>query len=348
MSNRFVQDLLAQRWVEIARAGTFHASTGKVTITQEHLQEMADDYNPEERVASLVIGHPSMLQVEGERKAHGVVAGLRVLGNSLQARFKNLSDEVREGLRAGHWLNRSIEASLKSRETERAYLYALALLGGSQPAIPAMLSADDDGKITITTEIDKIETNQPPNDKGASDMEDSKVMAAIEAAVKPLEAEIAELSARPNVSVAEFAAMKEQVDKVDALLEENKTLKASFATLEDKQAADAVALATKGIPAAMCSDEEKAYLCKVYKQDQAAFAMLTAKFDPMRKKFAYLTVPLETTRLSDGGDAAVINPQKGADAATSEIAATAAELRAKDKNLSIEQSIKLAAKEVSQ
>lgn len=341
--NRFVKDLLAERWVEIVRTGKFNASTGKVTITQEHLQQMADDYDPEYRRAALVIGHPSLLEVEGERKAHGIVAGLRVLGNALQARFKNLSDEVREGLKAGHWINRSIEATLKSPETERAYLFALALLGGSQPAVPAMLSADTDS-ITIQTEIEDS-TTQPPKEKGVSSVDEAQVKAQIEAAIKPLHEKIAELSARPNVSKDEFTAMQQQVAKVDQLLKDNETLKASNQALVDVAASTAVEAATAGIPAALCSDEEKAYLAKVYKDDQKAFVLLTAKYEPMRKKFAYLST--EVIKRAGG---MVSEDSRFADARFSldsrEIHERALELQKADNNLSYDDAVIRANKEI--
>lgn len=341
---RFAKDLLAGKWVEILRAGTWN----RTTFTTDDLNKIASDYDPNFRIAPLVVGHPSMLKVEGERPAHGVITALQVIGDSLQAKIDNLSDEVRTGLSSGRWINRSIETMKFGRGDDRGwYLTGLALLGGSQPAVDAMLS-DDGEKCCIDyneTESTEIDNSQPPPlTKGAANMDaaELKRLEAVElqaGEVKALKTEITQLSESLKAFTTELEGLK-------SLKVETEALKASSAAFLDAQAQIEVNKATAGIPKALCPDEKKTLLSEMYKTNRAAFDIEAKAFDVMRKSFAYLTTEI-VPEVVEGAPVIDRKVNAEADDYSKRLALKVRELRANDKNISIEQAAKLAKEQVA-
>lgn len=339
--NRFAQDLLKGRWVEIMRAGAWN----RTTFTVDDLKKIAEDYDSHFRVAPLVIGHPSLLEVEGERAAHGVIADLRVVADSLQARIENLSDEVRAGLQSGKWISRSIEAMKFGKGENRSwYLTGLALLGGSQPAVDAMLS-DDSEKCCIdcdapeskSPEIEKHEST-PTNSKGASQMDEAQVNALIEAATKPLKTEIAELRGRPNVSLEEFQKMQEKVATVDELKASNDKLVAELAADKTTSAQKECDLLFAGPTKALFDDKYKAScLAALSTGNRELFDVLAAPVIKAKGKFSYLfteQVTEEGTEQSE--EIAGLEFTKGKDATESKRSKRMMEILAKAKKDGIE------------
>lgn len=347
--NRFAQDLLKGRWVEIMRAGTWN----RTTFTVDDLKKIAEDYDSHFRVAPLVIGHPSMLEVEGERAAHGVIADLRVVADSLQARIENLSEEVRAGLQSGKWISRSIEAMKFGKGENRSwYLTGLALLGGSQPAVDAMLSEDSekccidcDAPESKSPEIEKHEST--PTNKGSKmNPEELARLKAVEDKLAAQAAESVKILAAVEKQTDALTALSTKVDGFTTLKTDYDALSASTTALVDAQAQLAVNEATKGIPKALCPDEKKASLLSLYKTDRKAFDVEKAIFASMRDKFGYLTKEVVT---DDAGEPVAVNAKTDpkADPNSAGIAVKARELRAKDPKLSVEQSIKLAKEQVA-
>ncbi len=341
---RFAKNLLDGKWVEIMRAGTWN----RTTFTTDDLRSIAESYDTNFRIAPLVIGHPSMLEVEGERDAQGVIAELRVLGDSLQARIDNLSDTVRNGLQSGKWINRSIEAMKFGKGDDRKwYLTGLALLGGSQPAVDAMLS-DDGDKLCIDyqeSESTESENNQPPlSTKGASQM-DAAELKRLEA-VELQAGEFKTLQSTIESLAGTVTELSTKVEGLTNLKTDYDALSASTAALVDLQAQAAVDKATAKIPKALCPDEKKTLLASMYKTNRAAFDIEAKAFDVMRDKFGYLTkeaVP-ETVEGAPAIDR-TINAE--ASDISVRIALKARELRTADKSLSVEQSMKLAKEQVA-
>lgn len=356
--NRFVRNLLAGKFVELIHTGKFRASTGPVNLTDEHLQQIAEDYNKDFRVGTLTIGHPPMLMFgeinTAERPAHGVLAEVKKLGDVLYGRFENLTEEIKADLRAGKWVNRSAELSRKLPETGRAYITGLALLGASQPAIPEMFSADDESISILcgdcedeskSPEIEKHEST--PTNKGSKMNPDELArLKAVEDKLAAQAAESATILAAVNKQTDALTALSTKVGELTALKTDYDALSASTTALVDAQAQLAVNEATKGIPKALCPDEKKASLLSLYKTDRKAFDVEKAIFASMRDKFGYLTKEVVT---DDAGEPVAVNAKTDpkADPNSAGIAVKARELRAKDPKLSVEQSIKLAKEQVA-
>lgn len=356
--NRFAQDLLAGKWVELMHAGKYNG----FEMSSQILQDMAANYDPNFRSAPLVIGHGTFLGLEGEREAHGQVADLRVVADVLQAKFINLSETVIAGLKSGKWINRSIEAMKLDHTDHNAshpddpkkgyyYLTALALLGGSQPAVPAMFKSDAeslcidcDAPESKSPEIEKHEST-PTNNKGSKmNPEELARLKAVEDKLAAQAAESATILAAVNKQTEALTALSTKVGELTALKTDYDALSASTTALVDAQAQLAVNEATKGIPKALCPDEKKASLLSLYKTDRKAFDIEAGICATMRDKFGYLTT--EVVKDADGNEVAApkVAALKDAVPETVDVAQKAANLRAADPKLSYEQSVKLAAK----
>jgi len=123
-------------WWDIARAGTWSGSAGgapaRIEITGEELAEMAASYDPRLQEAPVTVEH------QRQGPAHGWVAALRVIGDRLQARFKDLSASLREWLASGAYRSRSIEMYRPFEPTGKAYLGAVSFLGAALPAVKGL------------------------------------------------------------------------------------------------------------------------------------------------------------------------------------------------------------------
>lgn len=356
--NRFAQDLLAGKWVELMHAGKYNG----FEMSSQILQDMAANYDPNFRSAPLVIGHDTFLGFEGEREAHGQVADLRVVADVLQAKFINLSETVIAGLKSGKWINRSIEAMKLDHTDHNAshpddpkkgyyYLTALALLGGSQPAVPAMFKSDAeslcidcDAPESKSPEIEKHEST-PTNNKGASKM-DATELKRLEDVEKKLDAQAGEFKTLQSSLTAltdSVTKLSTSIGELTKLKTDYDALSASTTALVDAQAQLAVNEATKGIPKALCSDEKKARLAAMYKSDRAAFDDEVKAFNFQREKFTYLTKEVVT---DDGTGNATLSVPEGVDPDSAKIDHKAKLLMKENKNLSYREACAMAAEEV--
>lgn len=179
-------------------------------------------------------------------------------------------------------------------------------------------------------------------------MDEAQVNALIEAATKPLKTEIAELRGRPNVSLEEFQKMQEKVATVDQLKASNDKLVAELAADKTTSAQKECDALFAGPTKALFDDKYKAScLAALSTGNRELFDVLAAPVIKAKGKFSYLFTEQVT---DDAGVPVVVNastPHKDALPGTVDISQKAAQLRAKDANLSIEESIKLAHKEVS-
>jgi hypothetical protein len=123
-------------WWDIARAGTWSGSAGgapaRIEISGDDLAEMAASYDPRLQEAPVTVEH------QRQGPAHGWVAALRVVGDRLQARFKELSASLREWLANGAYRSRSIEMYRPFEPTGKAYLGAVSFLGAALPAVKGL------------------------------------------------------------------------------------------------------------------------------------------------------------------------------------------------------------------
>lgn len=116
-------------WIDIARTGTFTAGNGKkATFTTGDFDRLASGFDESQRRIPLVFGHP-----KDNAPAYGWVEGLRRAGNTLQARFKQVHDDVKTLVHNGNFKNVSISVS-----PDLSFLHHVGLLGATQPAIPGL------------------------------------------------------------------------------------------------------------------------------------------------------------------------------------------------------------------
>ncbi|MFI3271833.1 MAG: hypothetical protein R3Y11_07015 [Pseudomonadota bacterium] len=173
-----------EKWVAIARVGTFTDSAGRAhTFNESYLDAIVQNYSPSKRDASLVLGHP-----ETNTPAFGWVSSLKREGQKLFAQFAHVPDEIQE-LVAQHRYRHVSMSLMPDKKTLRH----VGLLGAAQPAIDGLgivEFADGDGSIDI--EI-----------KGAS------------MNVEELQQQIIKLQERLTSLEAENAKLKEAKDSAD-------------------------------------------------------------------------------------------------------------------------------------
>lgn len=135
---------MPEKWIEIARTGTFTDSAGHPqTFTAGDLDAIARSYDPAKRDAPLCFGHPQT----DKAPAYGWVEKLKSEGGKLYANFSQVPEQVRALVDAGHY--RHVSMSLMP---DRVSLRHVALLGAAQPAIDGLAAvefADGDDAITV-------------------------------------------------------------------------------------------------------------------------------------------------------------------------------------------------------
>ncbi len=120
-------------WIDIGKAGTFTANNGSVvTLTEEDFDRIIQNYNPAKLEAPLDFWHSST-----DHPAWGWVTRLQRAGDTLQARFKQVSDPVKELVKNGNY--KKISMALMPDKTTIRHI---GLLGAAQPAIPGMRNVD--------------------------------------------------------------------------------------------------------------------------------------------------------------------------------------------------------------
>jgi len=116
------------KWFEIFKSGTHTDSTGKVhSYTDQDLDTIATNYNPQHDEAPLVIGHP-----KSNEPAYGWVGEVKRFGNSLFAKAKSIVPEFEQSIKDGLFPKRSI--ALNPDMTLRH----VGFLGAVPPAVKGM------------------------------------------------------------------------------------------------------------------------------------------------------------------------------------------------------------------
>lgn len=139
-------------WIDIARVGTFTAgSTGqKVTFTSSDFDRLIHDFDEKIRRIPLVFGHP-----KDNAPAYGWVESLRRAGHTLQAKFKQVHNDVKSLVRNGNFKNISISIS-----PDLSFLHHVGLLGATQPAISGLREvsfADSADCLTFEFSADELQ-----------------------------------------------------------------------------------------------------------------------------------------------------------------------------------------------
>ncbi len=145
------------KWIEIARAGTFEDSAGRPrTFTAQSLDAIARAYDPAKRDAPLTFGHPT----SDKAPAIGWVERLKSEGGKLYANFSRVPEPVRELVAKGHY--RHVSMSLMP---DLVTLRHVALLGAEQPAIDGLKAVEfENGGDAIT--VDFAHPNPAARDGG--------------------------------------------------------------------------------------------------------------------------------------------------------------------------------------
>lgn len=118
-------------WFEIFKAGTHTDSSGNTREwSLEDIEEIASSYNPGERMAPIVIGHPEM-----DSPAYGWIDALKVEGEKLLARPGQIVDQFREWVRQG--LYKKVSIALYPDLTLRH----VGFLGAAPPSIKGLKEA---------------------------------------------------------------------------------------------------------------------------------------------------------------------------------------------------------------
>lgn len=116
-------------WTDIARTGTFTASNGQaVALTAADFDRIVEGFDERERRVPLVFGHPKT-----SAPAYGWVESFRRMGDVLQARFKQVHEDVKTLVRNGHFKNISVSLS-----ADKSSIRHIGLLGAAQPAISGL------------------------------------------------------------------------------------------------------------------------------------------------------------------------------------------------------------------
>ncbi len=125
-------------WFDVCRTGThtdMHNTT--FTLSEGDLARIAAAYATSDP-APVVVGHP-----ETDAPAWGRVDGLRVVGDTLQAKLTRLDDAFRAAVEAGRYAGRSV--AIDRDDTGGWSLRHIGFLGGVAPAVqglsPAMFRA---------------------------------------------------------------------------------------------------------------------------------------------------------------------------------------------------------------
>lgn len=209
-----------EKWIEIARTGTFTDSAGRPqTFTEQDLDAIARAYDPDRRDAPLVFGHPK----SDAAPAFGWAEKLKSEGGKLFATFAHVPGEVRELVAKKHY--RHVSMSLMP---DRVNLRHVALLGAAQPAIDGLRAVElNDGGDAITVNF------------AAEDGEgDSMTIEELQRQVGQLQAQLEALKTENADLKKKADTHKQDKDKADAAKTdaEQKAAKASadFAAYKGK------------------------------------------------------------------------------------------------------------------
>jgi hypothetical protein len=178
MKQQYLTDEQIEGWWDIARVGKWNGCQGgkpvEIEISRADIENIVETYDPGVQEAPVTVEHLK------EGPAHGWVESLRVAGNRLQAKFKDISESLRNWLRTGAYRSRSIEMYKPFAATGRAYLGAVSFLGAAAPAVkglspePELLfekSGLETPRETVRLDSQTMELSEAPN-SGVEKMDD--------------------------------------------------------------------------------------------------------------------------------------------------------------------------------
>lgn len=204
-----------EKWIEIARTGTFTDSAGRPqTFTEGDLDAIARAYDPNRRDAPLVFGHPK----SDAAPAFGWAEKLKCEGGKLFATFAHVPGEVKELVAKRHY--RHVSMSLMP---DRVTLRHVALLGAAQPAIDGLAAVElNNGGDAITVDFAEAVTTE-----GETRMTPEE-----------LQRQIGQLQAELATAKAENADLKKKLDETRGARDAADTAKTDAEQKAEKASAD--------------------------------------------------------------------------------------------------------------
>lgn len=340
-----------EEWIGVFKAGDYGY---KGTYTAEDVAELAEQYDPLFRKAPATIGHPPWAEITGEQKAHGWVNALKAVAGVLYAKFENISQELFDGIRSGHYKGRSIGFMPKKYSgTGQHELWHVAFLGASTPhstgLLPTFTFSEEDQERIVS--IDFSDSPQPKGEPGTSqpltatnqdkdqplnkgtDEMDKEQLEALQNDLKKLSDQVAELSKRPDISAEELAGLKQKSTEFDALNAQKETLETALAAQAKADAEKDITALFENVPPSLATEELKAIALSLHMaDDQKGFESFEQFIDGIKAKFAYLF------RENVPGDATLNQRPKGviegADETANKIASRAEEILSQNPNIS--------------
>ncbi len=204
---------MSDKWIEIARTGTFEDSAGRLrTFTAGDLDAIARSYDPAKRDAPLTFGHPS----SDRAPAYGWVEKLKSEGGRLYANFSRVPEQVRDLVAKGHY--RHVSMSLMP---DLVTLRHVALLGAEQPAIDGLAAVEfADGGDAITVDF-------AVRQQGDDSM-----------TIEELQRQVGQLTAQLEALKTENASLKKQAETSKQDREKAESAKADAEKKAEKASAD--------------------------------------------------------------------------------------------------------------
>ena len=204
---------MSDKWIEIARTGTFEDSAGRLrTFTARDLDAIARSYDPARRDAPLTFGHPQT----DKAPAYGWVEKLKSEGGRLYANFSQVPEQVRDLVAKGHY--RHVSMSLMP---DLVTLRHVALLGAEQPAIDGLAAVEfADGGDAITVDF-------AVRQQGDDSM-----------TIEELQRQVGQLTAQLEALKTENASLKKQAETSKQDREKAESAKADAEKKAEKASAD--------------------------------------------------------------------------------------------------------------
>lgn len=209
-------------WIEIARTGRFTDMSGReVEITRSALERLAST-DLAASPAPLVIGHPKT-----NAPAYGWVDGLKVAGEKLLARFRQVPEQVKELVRQDRYKRVSMSASGKLDR-----LVHVGLLGAAAPAIDGLAPVEmATGEDQVTIELSEPDPGTPgAATKEAQMPEETKELEQLRQELAERDKGLAQAREELDKERKEFAAFREEKvregreARVESLMKEGKIL----------------------------------------------------------------------------------------------------------------------------
>ncbi|WP_051775585.1 hypothetical protein [Paenibacillus tyrfis] len=197
------------KWYEVFRAGKYEPQGD---FTENDIQQVVDNYDPNKFEAPIVIGHPKQ-----DDPAFGWVSALKREGDKLLASFRQVVPEFSEAVNAGRYK----KVSVRLRKTDDGWtLRHVGFLGAAAPAVEGLkpIEFGEEDRDGVQIDLDFTKTKEEPT------MSEAQIRAKLEAEFAAKQDEF------KRKLEADFAAEREKVKNhlarerdIHALIDEHKT-----------------------------------------------------------------------------------------------------------------------------